>query len=151
MSDFRFPKPFVIKVVTNLSSQLYMEHEKIFEYGRPLDSLVFASVGSLDLHGYFKMHDGDVVRQKVVTIPPGGWFGDYQILLNLRSSWDLEAGQKNKNEKISGISDQQIQVFKLADTKFRKICDEYPDIRAHILTRSQLRRQFFLKVFNENR
>ena len=62
-----------------------MEHKK------PVDTLFFFHVGVAHLYGVTEIN-GELIRMKVVTLKMGGWFGDYQILLDLPSSWDLEAG-----------------------------------------------------------
>ena len=73
-------------------------------------------------------------------------------MLNVRSTWDLEATKEPKvGKKITKIPTGKIHVFKLAGEKFLKIVNKYPQFRRWMLMRAKLRRCHFKKVFEENR
>ena len=39
------------------------------------------------LYGYYTTKDGDEHKALVAKIPEMGWFGDFQIMLDLESTW----------------------------------------------------------------
>lgn len=89
----------------------------------------------------------------VVKLKEGSWFGDYQILLNVKSSFDLEAHEEKKSSKkrVHIIPPGKVQVFELDAEKFLKIINRYPEYRRKVLMRANLRRCHFMKVFRENK
>ena len=42
-----------------------------------------------------------MVKVNVAELSEGSWFGDYQILFNMMSNWDLVAKRSNKIKKKS--------------------------------------------------
>ena len=75
-------------------------------------------------------------------------------MLNVLSSWDLVAGSDeefNTAKKLHNVPANEIMVYMLDGELFKKILDLYPSFRSFIVTRSMVRRQFFRKVFVENR
>lgn len=83
----------------------------------------------------------------------GAWFGDYQILLNIPSNWELEAGSDadySKKHRISGLPPNTILTYTLDKERFLKIVNQYPKIRSFIVTRALVRRAHFTKVFDDN-
>ena len=59
--------------------------------GESINQIYFFHVGVAHIYGYFEWN-GEKFRHKVVTLQEGAWFGDYQVMLNIVSSWDLVAG-----------------------------------------------------------
>ena len=98
------------------------------------------------------MPDGTLLRQEVVKFSSGAWFGDYQLLLNISSVWDLEASAAPKNSTVGHtIPPGKIQVFEVEHEKFLQICNRFPTYRRWLLGRANIRRCHFMKVFEENR
>ena len=83
-----------------------------------------------------------MLRFKAVTLPKGSWYGDYQILLNITTNWDVEAGLDSKKSQGS-LPINMMQVYELPAQEFRDVCDNYPDLRKFILVRSMVRRAYF--------
>ena len=81
--------------MVSLESTLYDVGDMIVEKGTYLDDMIFICNGECDLYGLHKLDNGDKLRQKVVTLKEGSWFGDYQILLNVKSSWQMEASRES--------------------------------------------------------
>ena len=44
----------------------------------------------------------------VCKLPTGSWFGDYQILLNLKCQWRLVANMKQTKEVYDASSDKSM-------------------------------------------
>ena len=61
-----------------------------------------------------------------MTIKKGAWFGDYQIMLNVLSSWDLVAGSDeefNTNKRPRNVPINEIMVYTLDGELFKNILD----------------------------
>ena len=136
----------------SLESSLYDLGDLIVDKGEFLTDLIFIVQGECDLYGIDKLKNGDKIRQKVVRLKEGSWFGDYQILLDVKSTWQMEASQVSKNTKgLHKIPAGKVQVFKLNKDMFMDTCNRYPEFRRWLLMRANLRRCHFMKVFEENR
>ena len=100
-----------------------------------------------------KKQDDELIRIPIVKLKEGSWFGDYQIMLKVRSSWDLQATKepKDKGHSVAKIPPGLVQVFSLEKRKFKKIYHRYPPMRRWLRMRANLRRSHFRKVFEENR
>ena len=61
-----------------------------------MDDLHFIVQGQCQLFGVHKMQN-DELRIPIVKLKEGSWFGDYQIMLNVRSTWDLQATKEPKD------------------------------------------------------
>ena len=138
--------------MVNLDSSLYDFGASLVQKGEMLDDLIFIVEGKCDLYGVHKMPNGEKFRQKVVRLKKGAWFGDYQILLDVKSSWEMEAYGNIKIKKHNhNIPPGKIQVFKLDKNIFLDAVNRYPDFREWLLMRANLRRCHWMKVFDENK
>ena len=117
-----------------------------------MDEIIFINHGRAAILGTYKKEGEDDVKVSVVELMEGSWFGDYQILFNMKSNWDLIAktSSKKMNEGNGSISKSKIQVYKLDSEKFLQICNEHSEFRRYLLCRANLRRGHFIKVFQEN-
>ena len=98
----------------------------------------FIVKGQCTLYGIHQKGYKDFLKIPVVRLNEGSWFGDYQMLLSIKSDWQLEASRPPKNSK--GEREGQIQVLKIDDEAFRNICFDFPQFRKHMLSRSKIRR-----------
>ena len=59
----------------------------------------------------------------MVTLKEGAWFGDYQIMLSVKSNWELKAGRSSRKQEGSTgkLGTGKVQVFKLADEKYLEL------------------------------
>jgi len=123
IGGIKAPQGFVTKVMVGLESTLYDVGDTIINAGDSVDDLVFIVSGSCDLHGthtvpafnaakFERLRPGfyekpnrqereieeemEEFKIKVVTLRPGAWFGDYQIMVNVKSSWELKASKASK-------------------------------------------------------
>ena len=90
----------------------------------------------------------DELRIPIVKLKEGSWFGDYQIMLNVRSTWDLQATKepKDRGQAVAKIPSGFVQVFSLEKHKFMKIYHRYPPMRRWLRMRADLRRSHFKKM-----
>ena len=95
------------------------------------------------MYGFLERPGEDPIRLKVVTLKKGSWFGDYQIMLDMPSYWDLVGGADNERsnkKKPVGLPLDNIMVYKLEASFLRNILNEYPTFRSFIVNRSVLRK-----------
>ena len=99
-NDYNFgnhcSKTFIMHIMTRLNSRLYERGSIMIKQNKRVDNLILVNQGCLHIYGYYVIKDEEMLRFKAVTIPKGSWYGDYQILLNITSNWDIEAGLDNK-------------------------------------------------------
>ena len=90
---------------------------------------------------------------EAVTLKGGSWFGDYQVLLNVKTDWDLIAGEHTPGKEHSrarGMPPDHIMTYELEAEFLRKAVDNYPTLRSLLIARSLFRRSCFRKSFNDN-
>ena len=116
--------------------------------------LIFIMQGKCNLYGYcpsFKNPE-EILKLLVVRLPAKSWYGDAQILLNLVSSFQLEAGEINRkpNDKQGNV-ESYIHCYKLNGRTLTNICKEYPVFERFLIVRATQRRTYFFKIFDELR
>lgn len=140
------PYPFIRKMLTQLSCCIYLTGDKIIEVNKPVRNLTFFVKGNVNINGFDKVN-GEPFRFLITRLPPGSWFGDYQLLTSSNSIFEIEAGyQKLKNRNIN-----HIMAYQINSASFLRYCDEYPAFRKMILLRSSIRRAFFARLLREIR
>ena len=85
-----------------------------------------------------------------MTLHEGSWYGDCQVLLNVKSHWDMDVVSQTKKH-LNRIAADKALIFSIDAVRFMKIANKYPEFRRYLLTRANLRRAYFTKVFLENR
>ena len=75
----------------------------------------------------------------IVKLPEKSWYGDFQILLDVDSTFQLEADNKPKS-KIKDMT--QIHLLK-AETLI-KICKDHIQFRRFLVLRATMRRSMFI-------
>lgn len=72
-----------------------------------------------------------------IKLPERSWFGDYQVMMGVNSTWNLIAGKNNSSEQ------PLCKVMNIDAEIFRRYVNEYPDFRRFIILRSTVRRAYF--------
>jgi len=132
-----------------LDCTIYEEGDVIVRKGDHLEEIHFIIKGSSMVIGTHIKPDGEEVRLNVVMLREGSWYGDYNILFKLKSTFELVA-KRFKGKSITKLANDKIQIFSLKASKFLKICDEYPEFRRYCMMRANMRRAHFRQVFEEN-
>ena len=99
---------------------------------------------------YFRKDTCEMFKFTLVTLHEGSWYGDYQVLLNTKSYWDMHVCSPTKKH-LNRIPSNKALLFSIDAERFMKIANKYPEFRRYLLTRANLRRAYFTKVFLENR
>lgn len=80
----------------------------------------------------------------VVTLLEQSWYGDFQILLQMQSTFQLEAFIANKKE-----DSHFIQVYTYNAKEMINLSLNYPSFRRFLVLRAAQRRAHFLKTLHE--
>ena len=79
--ELECPDSFIEQFCLCLNSKLSFQKKEIIQYGEMADALYFIKEGIV----YARLEE----REEVFYIEEGSWFGDYQIMLNLRSNFSF--------------------------------------------------------------
>lgn len=111
-----------------------------------MEDLILIEKGSCNLYG-FQEYEGEVEKLLIARLFDHSWFGDYQILLEVESTFELEAGKVSRQNLEEGTN--FIQVYKINGSILNEISHKYPEFRRFLLLRASQRRSHFLKNFEE--
>ena len=78
----------------------------------------------------------------IVYLPEQSWFGDYQILLKRETTFQVEAGEPNKDKSTS--HNHFVQVYKMNGKTLLEILADYPVFNRFLLLRATHRRSQFM-------
>ena len=129
---------------------MYRPGEIIIERGQPVRELVVVGRGNAHLYGYFKDIRGVEKKALLVSLPKCSWFGDFQLLLKLDSTFQLIAGEpdtENKGAK-DGCQDL-IQTYSIDGETLIELLQEQPSFHRFVLLRSVRRRAHFLGILDD--
>ena len=143
-------------ILTNLDSALYQPGEAIIKHMAKVDELILIQQGHCHLYGYSKDKSSGM-EQKVnfINLPRYSWYGDFQILLNLNSTFQMEAAGCNRSnngktkDEAYNAKHNYVQVYRLSAKFLHNICQQYPNFKRFLLLRATERRSRFHKVFEE--
>lgn len=139
------PPLLVQSIVVEMNAHLIRKNDYLIKKDQYVDFLYFLYVGVAHLHGFPEIN-GKTYRVNVATLKKGSWFGDYQIMVNVPSSWDLMAGgdhEFDNTKKPKGMPKEHILVYTVHKDSLRKIMDRYPNFRSFLITRALTRRTYF--------
>mmetsp|Transcript_6488 Transcript_6488/g.5792 ORF Transcript_6488/g.5792 Transcript_6488/m.5792 type:complete len:175 (-) Transcript_6488:303-827(-) len=131
---------FIRKVISQLDAQIRPANTEMVKAGDKMVNLFFLYKGSWTVVEKSR-------KYAFLTLPQQSFFGDYQVLLNLKSSYYL----------MTGETPQTSLVFSLDGQYFLDLCDEFPIAKKFMTFRALLRRNHFkneekrvLKMFNHD-
>ena len=139
-------------IVSSLQAKMYRKGDIMVKHGQNITELMFIYVGVAHLQGTSKWND-ETFLHRCVKLKKGSWFGDYQILTNTPSEWDLIAGgdhEFNISKRPKGMARDHILCYDIASEHLLEILDRYPEFRSFMLTRALVRRYYFNKVKADN-
>lgn len=111
--------------------------------------MLIVSKGSINLYGFFKDRKGEEFGTRVVNLPRKSWYGDYQILLDMNSTFEVVADKVHnlkKNPDAKKVHDDlpgMTQVYLIDGECLLNLLDEQPEFKQVVLLRSMRRRSHF--------
>lgn len=146
------PPLLIQRLVVEMNAHLIRKGDYLVKKDEPVEFLQLIYVGVAHLHGYMDVHD-ETYRVNVATLKKGSWFGDYQIMVGVPSTWDLIAGgdhEFDNTKKPKGMPSEHILVYTIKRDTLRRVLDRYPAFRSFVITRALTRRTYFTKMHEEN-
>ena len=83
----------------------------------------------------------------MVKLPQYSWYGDFPIILEIPSTFQLEASIKG----IAKNKEQKVKVYKLEANKLRELLDAYPEWKKFVIARAVNRRAYFMTIRDDFR
>ena len=110
--------------------------------------------GTCDLNGFIETKAGNTLKTQIVRLPECSWYGDFSILLDIESNFELEAADSAEmsdyNPADSFLLKEQdhrkdkfkkfVHIFSLKAAKLLEFGDEYPQYRRFLMLRAANRR-----------
>jgi hypothetical protein len=130
------------KIICALNCSMFEPGQLIIEKGKEVESVYFLFEGYADIMNTYTINDGEGSHDYgyKIRLPQRSWFGDYQIMMGVQSTWSMVAGKKKGVQNSEG---NRIKVMNIDGEMFRRYIDEYPDFRRFIILRSTVRRAYF--------
>ena len=93
-------------------------------------------------------------RFVIAKLSRGSFFGDYNLLFNVKSNFEYRVGPKSELQKSesntmfndSNISTYRTQFFVISKQDFIHITDDFPEYTIFLRERAILRRAHFMKI-----
>ena len=84
-----------------------------------VENLVLIAKGTCHLYGFNEIDDDNIEKILIVKLKKQSWFGDFQIMLDLEMSFQLEAGEEDKkHNRMAGY----IQVYNVSGDTLNELC-----------------------------
>jgi hypothetical protein len=119
--DFEAGNEFICDFISNLYSRIYLPGNEIIEYGDTFPELFMIQNGIVKLS-----LKGIGSENEFFILPTYTYFGDYQILYDLKSQIIYKSGHTNKH----------LIAMCLKKNKFKELLEDYPDARKFYMTRA---------------
>lgn len=100
---FQAPEKFINDCLINIEPRVFMPGHRIFSRNEYMDHIYFIEKGSVIVKDYFD-------HKQIIRLEEGDFFGDYQILLEIRSNISYDVSE-----------DEELVVFALKKEKFFEV------------------------------
>ena len=126
----------------------------ILQRNEKVEALMLIQSGTCDLNGFIETKAGNTLKTQIVRLPESSWYGDFSILLDIESNFELEAADSAEmsdyNPADSFLLKEQdhrkdkfkkfVHIFSLKAAKLLEFGDEYPQYRRFLMLRAANRR-----------
>lgn len=134
--EFESGQEFTSDFLSNINSRLYLPDNNIIEYGENFSELMMIQDGIVNLYIRYKdkqeeesSETGKLKDYHFFILPTFSYFGDYQILYDLKSQLTYKSGEM-------GL----LITMCLKKDKFIEIMNDYPEARKFYMDRAWKRR-----------
>jgi signal-transduction protein with cAMP-binding, CBS, and nucleotidyltransferase domain len=105
--QFQAPDKFIMKCLFAFEYKIFPPGVEIISRGERTNDVYFVGKGTVLIRDYFD-------EKPIMEVPQYSFFGDYQVLLDVRSNLTFYAGEEG-----------DVVLFALGSDKFMKLLDEY--------------------------
>ena len=141
----------MMQMLTNLKCRDYEEPGNIIiDDDKPVREFVIVAKGCCNLVGKFRDSKNQQRCAVVVQLPAQSWYGDFQIILNMKSTFELSSGvPMRRTKRMKKQKDFKTQIFTIGADKFRELLDEDAEFKRCVTLRATKRRAHFLSILKE--
>lgn len=126
---------FIRKILSRLDCVLYLNNSKIVASSKQFHSIFFIWKGSVTIVC-------PSFKYQIAKLPEESFFGDYQIILNIRSEFNFIATSPGKNSNEGA----QTWCMTIDSQTFTEFLEQFPATQAFMTARAIQRRAYFRKV-----
>lgn len=156
---------FTNDLIINMLCRFYMHDMCVIGYKTNVKEMYFIKQGYLEVYNNEKDDKAyneekksnnrfsvKKVQDPLLYLPKYSYFGDFQILLELKSNMEYRTPKKGKNDTRQTYQDTmpEIQLMCVSKDKILQLCDLFPQTAENIRQRARERRMRFMKQKNEN-
>lgn len=120
-------KGFTNELIINMYARIYQRGETLVDYRSKFNEIYFIFSGGISLFNKHRVTD-------FLLLPQYSFFGDYQLLYDLRSNIVFRTSQKFSKTKCMCVK----------RSVFIKLCEQFPHTAENLKMRSLERRSYFL-------
>ena len=133
--EFEAGQEFMADFLANLYCRIYLPHSDIIKYGESFPELylIYKGVVLLSLKGVSSKEN------EFLLLPTYSYFGDYQLILNLRSQIVYKSGDHDITYTMC-----------IKRSRFLKLLEEYPDAKRFYVQRAVDRRVEFRRKMKKH-
>ena len=106
----------VRKIISSLTCQFYDPGQILIAMNRMVDGVHFIFEGFCKLTSTYHIEGQEFGFS--LRLPTGSWYGDYQVLMDTPSTWNLMTA--------GGSKTGQVKIMTIAASSFKRYTDEYP-------------------------
>jgi len=130
--------------------RIYTPGKTVISYKSNVKEMYFIRQGLVEV--YNNENDEKVKEKPILYLPKFSYFGDYQILYNLKSNIVFRTLAHSNEDKKNGTSEPMPDIIFMciSKTELQELCDLFPQTAENIKRRSLERRLRFMIQKNTN-
>lgn len=131
---------FINELIISLYCRIYQQGKTVISYKSSVKEMYFINLGQVEVFN----NENDEIRkeQPILYLPTHSYFGDYQILYNLKSNIVFKASETDLS---NGAEPSNIIFMCVEKPVFLYFCDLFPQTAENIKRRSKERRVRFMQ------
>lgn len=141
---------FTNELIIAMYCRIYTPGKVVISYKSNVKEMYFIRQGLVEV---FNNENDEIQKEKpILYLPKFSYFGDYQILSNLKSNIVFKTLSPNNDDDRTGTSEPMPDIIFMCISKneLLELCDLFPQTAENIKRRSLERRQRFMLQKNTN-
>lgn len=143
---------FTNELIIQMFCRLFTHGKTVISYKSTVKDLYFIRQGIVEV---FNNENDEMIKDlAVLYLPTHSYFGDYQILKNLKSNITIKTlslkKQYGENVNEQNIVPQETIFMCVEKTQFMELCELFPQTKENLIRKSAERRMKFMKQRNLN-
>lgn len=141
---------FTNELIISMYCRIYTPGKTVISFKSNVKEMYFIRQGLVEV---FNNENDEVLKEKpILYLPKYSYFGDYQILYNLKSNIVFKTLAHTPDDKKVGISEPMPDIIFMCIGKdvLNDLCDLFPQTAENIKRRSLERRHRFMQQKNTN-